>query len=232
MGAAPDGMPSVSPSAGRYLEAAYYLLHEGEVVRPGRLAEWLGVSAPTVTQAVARLVRDGLVEAGRGRDIRFTPAGRRAAEEIVRRHRVAEVWLNKVLGFDWVVADEEAQHLAHALSDRVLDRLHDVLGQPPTCPHGNPIPGARQSPRRLTNLTALQPGQRARIGRISEVAEHEAPELLVRLYDAGMVPGTRVAVEPGDDVGDDVAVTVRGQLRRLPRWAARAVWVEVTEPEA
>src|SRR5581483_9369565 len=155
--------PAPSPAAARYLEAIYYLAHEGEQVRPGRLAEWLGVSPPTVTVALQRLVRDGLVAVGSGRALAFTEEGERAAASVVRRHRVVECWLTEELGFDWVTADAEAERVAHSLSDVVLQRLYEKLGQPATCPHGNQIPGARQDRRDLVSLVALGPGAPARV---------------------------------------------------------------------
>ncbi len=217
---------TITPSSGRYLEAAYYIRQEGEVVRRGRLADWLGVAPPTVTQALARLTRDGLVEPGPHRSVGFTAAGLRAAEEIVRRHRVAEVWLNRVLGFDWVTADLEAQRLSYSLSDRVIDQLQRVLGNPATCPHGNPIPGVEQPAGRLHCLGGLEPGRHAKIGRISEVAEHEAPELLTLLYAAGLTPGTEVIVGNRHVSGNGVVVEVGDRVHQLPDWAASAIWVE------
>lgn len=226
-GAAEATPATISPSAGRYLEAAYYIRQEGEVVRPGRLADWLGVAPPTVTQALARLSRDGLLTLGPERSVEFTADGVRTAEEIVRRHRVAEVWLNRVLGFDWVTADIEAQQLSHALSDRVLDRLQEALDNPATCPHGNAIPGVEQPSRRLQRLADLEPGQRARIGRISEVAEHEAPQLLTLLYAAGLTPGTAIILRERAATGQTIVVEVDNRAQRLPGWAASAVWVDL-----
>jgi DtxR family transcriptional regulator, Mn-dependent transcriptional regulator len=228
--AAETPLTPISASAGRYLEAAYYIAQEGEVVRPGRLADWLGVAAPTVTQGLARLARDRLVTIGPDRHVEFTSEGWRTAEAIVRRHRVAEVWLNRELGFDWVTADAEAQALAGVLSDRVLDRLQKALGDPTTCPHGNPIPGVPQPARELHNLADLAPSQTVRIGRISEVAEHEAPQLLNLLYAAGLTPGVGITVEQKPESASEpgVALTAaNGRVHWLPVRAARAVWVEL-----
>jgi DtxR family Mn-dependent transcriptional regulator len=219
--------PVVSPSAARYLEAAYYIQQEGEVVRPGRLAEWLGVAAPTVTQAVARLQRDGLLTTGSDRSIDFTRDGLRAAEDIVRRHRVVEAWLTMELGLDWVTADTEAQQLAHSFSEDVLTRMWEKLGRPRSCPHGNAIPGVPQPERDLVNLSSLARGDTSRVARISEVAEHEAPDLLTLLYEARIIPGSRLTVlsEPGDD---EFVLEVGDTRRQIPGWAASAIWVERT----
>ena len=133
----------------RYLEAIYYMWSEKESLRSARLADWLGVSRPTVTVGLRRMARDGLVRMNGRKEIELTAKGMRTAESIVRRHRIMERWLTDGLGLDWVTADAEAARLEHAVSDVVEQRLYEVLGRPTTCPHGNPIPGraSRVSPR-------------------------------------------------------------------------------------
>ena len=125
----------------RYLETIYCIAGEGETVRPSRLASWLGVSAPTVSDALQRLARDGWIDVATDRSVTLTEDGQRAAAAIVRRHRVLERWLVEVLDFDWATADVEADNLSSACSDAVIDRLDTSMGSPATCPHGNPIPG-------------------------------------------------------------------------------------------
>ena len=222
-----DGVPVLqrSETTERYLEAIYYIEHEGEVPRPGRLAEWLGVSAPTVSVSLQRLARDGLIRIADDRSVELTDGGAAAAATIVRRHRIVERWLTDVLGFDWATADLEAQSLTHGMSATVLDRIDESLGRPTTCPHGNVIPG-RTPPagRRLIRLVELRDGDRARVARISEVAEHEAPQLLHLLDERGIVPGIEVGVVshlPGgwQLSAGDAQVTVDTAT-------ARAIWVE------
>ena len=211
MSAAGDPSPHRSETTERYLEAIYYIAHEGEVPRPGRLAEWLGVSAPTVSVSLQRLARDGLIRIAEDRSVELTDAGAGAAAAIVRRHRIVERWLTDVLGFDWATADSEAQTLTHGMSALVLERIDESLGRPTTCPHGNVIPG-RTAPagRRLIRLVELSDGERARVARISEVAEHEAPQLLHLLDERGIVPGIEVAV----------AVPLAGRVEPHGRWHA------------
>lgn len=215
----------MTAGASRYLEAIFYIAAEEGTVRAARLAEWLGVSAPTVSEAVRRLERDGLIETGPGRVLLLTSGGERAAGEIVRRHRIAEVWLTEVLGFDWVAADEEAHRIAHTLSDEVLERLHESLGRPAVCPHGNAIPGERQVEHDSRSLSSLEPGSAGVVVRVSEVAEHEAPAMLGVLYRAGLSPGRLLWVlEPVDT---EIRVSTEGAGETgLPRAAADAVWVE------
>src|SRR2546423_3872501 len=105
-----------------YLEAIYYIRAEGEVVRSARLADWLGVSRPTVTVALRRMTRDGMVRLNARKEIQLTARGGEAAAAVVRRHRIMERWLTEVLGLDWVAADEEAARLEHAVSETVEQR--------------------------------------------------------------------------------------------------------------
>jgi DtxR family Mn-dependent transcriptional regulator len=214
-----------SETTERYLEAIYYIDHEGEVPRPGRLAEWLGVSAPTVTVSLQRLARDGLISIAGDRSVELTESGADAAATIVRRHRIVERWLTDILGFDWATADLEAQSLTHGMSALVLERIDESLGRPTTCPHGNVIPG-RTPPqgRRLVRLVELEDGDQARVARISEVAEHEAPHLLHLLDERGIVPGIDVGVVSRSTSGWDL--TASGARVSVDPATARAIWVE------
>ena len=222
---AADAPHQRSEASERYLEAIYYIQHEGEVPRPGRLAEWLGVSAPTVTVSLQRLARDGLVRIAGDRSVELTEKGSEAAATIVRRHRIVERWLTDVLGLDWATADLEATQLTHGMSDVVLDRLDDQLGRPNTCPHGNVIPGRTPPPgRRLVRLTELADGEFARVARISEVAEHEAPQLLHILDQRGLVPGIEVGVVARSAAGWKLQAG-RGDFQ-IDASTASAVWVE------
>src|SRR5947209_10169411 len=184
-----------------YLEAIYYIRAEGESVRSARLADWLSVSRPTVTAALRRMSRDGMVRLNRRKEIELTGRGEGAAEAIVRRHRIVERWLTDAMGLDWVTADKEAERLEHALSDLVAERLYRALGKPTSCPHGNPIPGYSTMRANEFRLSALKPGETATITRISEVAQREAPPLLQYLHDRGLKPGTRITVREVDEIG-------------------------------
>lgn len=223
-----EDMPAGSPSetVSRYLEAVYYMQSEGEAVRASRLAEWLGVSQPTASATLHRMVRDELVQISEMKVIHLTPFGREMAERVVRRHRIAERWLTDVLGLDWLEADEEAGRLEHALSDRVADRLFELLGRPETCPHGNPIPGASRDLLGERALSTLGRGETARLTRISEVAEHEAPQLLTFMSDSGFRIGsdvTMVGASPGAGV---LKVEVGGREVAMSFDVAEKIWVE------
>jgi DtxR family Mn-dependent transcriptional regulator len=209
----------------RYLEAIYYMWSEGEPTRSARLADWLGVSRPTVTVALRRMARDGMVRMNGRKEIEMTIAGRRVAESIVRRHRIMERWLTDVLGLDWVAADEEAARLEHAVSEKVERRLYQTLGRPRTCPHGNPIPGHSKSSPRERRLATLDAGARAAISRVSEVAEREAPLLLAYLDERRLTPGRKVAVLEVDDVGRTIRIRAGKREVTLSHDTAAKLWV-------
>lgn len=214
-----------SEVADRYLETIYYIEHEGDVPRPGRIAEWLGVSAPTVTVTLQRLARDGWVTVAEDRSVHLSDAGRVAAAAAVRRHRLIERWLTDVLGLDWATADREAASLSHGVSEVVLERLDEHLGRPSTCPHGNVIPGRRApAGRPMQRLADLPTGVQSRVFRISEVAEHDAPQLLAVLHDGGVVPDAAILVS--ERVDGQLRLMVEGHPVVLSEGVAVAVWVE------
>jgi DtxR family Mn-dependent transcriptional regulator len=216
---------------GRYLEAIYYIKAEGEVVRSARLADWLGVSRPTVTAGLRRMTRDGMVRLNGRKEIDFTARGEAAAAAIVRRHRIVERWLTDALGLDWVTADTEAERLESAISDVVANKLHQALGKPQTCPHGNPIPGISTMRRDELRLSALGEGETGTITRISEVAQREAPPLLQYLHDRGLRPGTRVFIEDVDPVGRTIKLRAARALTLSTETAAKLSVVRSTKPK-
>lgn len=181
-------MPSATLE--EYLEAIYKAAERGEV-RPGQLAETLGVSAPTVTATLGRLQTRGLIERPGGA-VALTPTGREAALDIIRRHRLAERFLVDVLGLGWDEVHDEACILEHALTPRVQDALERFLDNPEVCPHGHPIPSkdgaiATQTGRPLAEAVS---GDVVKIVRVDD----EDGELLSYLASLGMFPGTGVRV--------------------------------------
>ncbi len=221
-----DSVRGPSEVISRYLEAIYYMRAEQEPVRSARLADWLGVSRPTVTVALRRMTRDGMIRIDSGKDIQLTERGLTEASAIVRRHRIVERWLTDTLGLDWVQADAEAARLEHAVSADVEERLFEVLGRPQTCPHGNPIPGISETVAGEVRLSELGQGTTASVTRISEVAEREAPRLLAYLLERRLVPATRVRAREVDDVGLTLTVEVDGRDVTLSRATAAKIWVQ------
>jgi DtxR family Mn-dependent transcriptional regulator len=208
----------------RYLEAIYYMWAEKEPLRSSRLADWLGVSRPTVAVGLRRMARDGLVRMNRRKEVELTARGRKEAESIVRRHRIMERWLTDGLGLDWVTADTEAARLEHAVSEVVERRLYEALGRPDTCPHGNPIPGHSTASAREVRLSVLETGDRANVTRVSEVAEREAPRLLAYLHDRNLTPGREISVIDADEVGKTLRVRIGDREVTLSHETASKVW--------
>lgn len=184
----------LSNAAQEYLLALRVMAGDGSHVRAAQVARRLGVSTQASSEMFRRLVADGLVRQADGRDLILTSAGRAAADAIFRRHALLEWLLTSVVGLGWAESDEEAARLQGALSPRVEARLDEMLGHPPTCPHGNPIDAetARARPRG-TPLSETEAGQRATIYRITEEAEEDAG-LLSYLEARALTPGAAVTV--------------------------------------
>jgi DtxR family Mn-dependent transcriptional regulator len=215
---------SYSSTVDKYLEAIFYIAAEGEVVRPGRLAQWLSVRPPTVTNALARLVRDDLVEIHDDRSVTLTSRGSDTAASLVRRHRILERWLTHELGFDWASADDEAEQLSSSISDQVLERIDASLGYPTTCPHGNVIPGREAPYGPLHSLASCAVGRVVQVRRISEVAEHEARQLLETLAEHHLAEGVELRVTATAD--DGISVALGEDEFTLEVSAAQLIWVE------
>ncbi|MGO8687764.1 MAG: metal-dependent transcriptional regulator [Candidatus Dormibacteria bacterium] len=224
-------LPFRTVAIDRYLETIYCIAGEDEPVRPSRVAQWLGVKAPTVSIGLRRLRAGGWVRCELDRRITLTPAGSAAAQAIVRRHRLAECWLTDQLGMDWASAHLEANRVAASLSDEVLARLDAALGEPATCPHGDPIPGRTAPYGHLVPLADLAPGTVATVRRISEIIEHEVFGLLRELAAAGVRTGIDVTVEADGPAGE-ISLTVgdRRHALELDPAAARLIWVEIARP--
>ncbi|MFD2472693.1 metal-dependent transcriptional regulator [Amycolatopsis silviterrae] len=198
-----------------YLKAAYELEEDGVVARRARIADRLGQSAPTVSQTVARLERDGLLELDADRQLALSPEGRRLAVRVMAKHRLAEVLLYQVIGLEWEELHVEACRWEHVMSAAVARRIFEVCGGPRQCPHGTPIPGLAEFgiaaapapvPRGTRTLTeAVRAGRRsARLYRISERIQDDVG-FLRELRDAGVLPGTEVRLAEEADRGVRVA---------------------------
>ncbi len=175
-----------------YVEAIYELEEESIDVIQARIAEWLGVSRPSVSEMLRKMAAEGLVEVGES--IRLTDEGRHLAEVVVRRHRLAERFLSEVLKLPWAKVHEEASVWEHMISDDVEKAMWAVMDDPKTCPHGNPIPGAGYQPPKMKALTELSPGEERRLERISEELELDQ-EMMGFLDESGLRPGALVTVE-------------------------------------
>jgi DtxR family Mn-dependent transcriptional regulator len=188
-----DGTKATTSVVEDYLQVVHYLTRDGVPVIAARLAERLNVTPPTVTATLQRMERDGLIEHGPRKEILFTPEGRRAAENIVRRHALAERLLTDLLKMPWHESHEEAHGVEHAITPKLEAQLLQALGNPTTCPHGNPIPGLGTLAADEFPLDQAQTGDELIIQRITEEAEEDL-ELMRYLQEHGFEPGARMRV--------------------------------------
>lgn len=184
-----------------YLKAVLELEEEGIVALRARIAERFGHAGPTVQQTVSRMQRDDLLVLDTDRHLRFTPRGRATASEIMRKHRLAEVFLDRVVGLDWEHVHQEACRWEHVMSDRVAALLVRLLDDPAESPYGNPIglpagPEQAHSTEAL-NLIRLAQEPAARTATIAWIGEplQADPGLLANLRANRLVPGTRITAE-------------------------------------
>src|SRR5919112_483041 len=135
-----------SSTVENYLKAIYQAqtgLSRGDALVPmGQLASALGVVPGTATTMVKTLAESGLVRYEPYAGVRLTRAGEKLAALVLRRHRLVELFLVKVMGMSWAEVHDEAEHLEHAVSDRLIERMDEMLGRPSVDPHGDPIPDA------------------------------------------------------------------------------------------
>ena len=207
-----------------YLRTLYELEEEG--IRPirARLVERLHLSAPAVSETVARLEHEGLMRLNEDRTVQLTDEGRTRAISVMRKHRLAERLLTDVIGLRWDLVHAEACRWEHVISDEVEERLVTVLEAPTHDAHGNPIPGLgpHSEPADLLSLAdAAAEDAPVVIERISEHLQADA-KTITRLFEKGLTPGTRLMAQPDGDV---IVIETGEQTVRLEEEFARFVYV-------
>ena len=218
-------MGDFHPAVEEYLETIYELEEAGIVPMRARIVERLGVSAPSVSETVKRLEREGyLTLEPTSKAMVLTETGRKYATDMVRRHRLAERLLVDVLHVPWHQVHEEACRLEHAISDNLERHLIALLDDPSTCPHGNPIPGSRRAvpPGATVALTVAGPGASTEVRRIDEQLETD-PEGLLLLERGDLMPGSRLTVTATGPAG--VSVRTSAGTVEVPAAVAAFVYV-------
>jgi len=208
-----------------YLETILSIEEEGVVPMRARLVERLGLSAAAVSETVGRLVDQGFVELEGDRRLRLTTKGRGLATTIVRRHRLAERLLVDVIGLEWEKVHAEAARWEHAISADVEEKLVQLLGDPATCPHGNPIPGSHHlAPSAPTiALSEAQIGP-ITVARVSERLEMSG-EALVLIAGAHLLPGCDATVVRAN--ADGVTVKTETGEHSVPTRVAESLYVSL-----
>jgi DtxR family Mn-dependent transcriptional regulator len=214
--------PAITPTVQDYLLLIYVLERDGEPVVGARLAGMLGVSAPTVTNTLKRMTRDGWITMSRD-GTHLTDAGWTAARVVMRRHMLMEWMMSNTL--PWSKLHSEAHHLEHAISALTERALLEQFGNPQTCPHGNPLPGCEAAVAAWLPLTEVPAGGGVIVRRIHELAE-ENHELLGFLESKGLLPGTVIRVSEVLPFNQTITVDREGSPVTLGNAAARYIFVE------
>lgn len=196
-----------SSTVENYLKAilsAQRALGADALVPMGQLATALQVVPGTATTMVKALAESGLVQYEPYAGVRLTPAGEKLAALVLRRHRLLELFLVQVMGMSWAEVHDEAEHLEHAVSERLIGRMDEMLGFPSVDPHGDPIPNADGGihERSYASLLECPVGQQMRVARVSD----QNAEFLRFLEQNALTPGQAVVVVSRDAAADSVAV--------------------------
>ena len=207
-----------------YLKALYQLHGDQRPVPTRELAQRLGISSPSVSEMVTRLTAQGLVEHDRYRGQQLTREGRKVALELVRHHRLLEMFLVQVLGYSWDEVHEEAERLEHVISERMEQRIFELLGRPELDPHGHAIPTLGGKVRSLSDraLSESHVGERVIVQGVSD----EDPGRLRELERRGLLPGTRIEIVAESKFEGPIAVRIKGRRVSVPLGLARAMFVE------
>ncbi|MGO1313141.1 MULTISPECIES: metal-dependent transcriptional regulator [Microbacterium] len=216
----------LSASSQNYLKAVWSLGEwSEEPVTASTVAARTGVKLSTASDAIRKLTVQGLLEHAPYGAVTLTATGRAHAVAMVRRHRLIEAFLVKVLGYRWDQVHDEAETLEHAVSDFMIDRIDEYLGHPVRDPHGDPIPGPDGSVSRpdAVLLTGMESGRRVRVERISD----KDSQLLQFFADHGIGYGTVLESRPAAPYSDTIEVVIEENGTSLPlgRSATDAVWV-------
>jgi len=206
-----------------YLSLIYVLERDQEPVVGAYLAEILGVTPPTVTNTLKRMIRDNLITMSKD-GTHLTKQGWEAAITVMTRHMLMEWMMFKTL--PWSKLHGEAHHLEHAISAMTESALMEQLGHPQTCPHGNPLPGCESAVAKWIPLTKVEVGRTVTIRRIHELAEENA-QLLEFLETKRITPGAAATVTEVLPFNQTITLEVNNQLVTLGNATAKYLFVEV-----
>src|SRR5579859_5467633 len=197
-----------------YLKALYLLHGDQRPVPTGDLAQRLGISSPSVSEMVVRLTAQGLVEHDRYRGQQLTREGKKVALELVRHHRLLEMFLVKVLGYTWDEVHEEAERLEHVISERMEARIFELLGRPELDPHGHAIPSLTGKVRSLSERRA---GETLIVQGVSD----DDPGRLRELERRRLLPGLRIEIVKASEYESPIECRIKGRRVSVPLGLAR-----------
>jgi DtxR family Mn-dependent transcriptional regulator len=213
-----------------YLKALYQLHGDERPVPTRELAQRLGISSPSVSEMVTRLSAQGLVVHDRYRGQQLTKEGRKVALELVRHHRLLEMFLVQVLGYSWDEVHDEAERLEHVISELMEQRIFELLGRPELDPHGHAIPTLAGKVRPLSDrsLSECRQGEKVVVQGVSD----DDPGRLRELDRRGLLPGTPIEIVEESKFEGPIGVRIKGRRLTVPLGLARAIFVEARKTEA
>jgi DtxR family Mn-dependent transcriptional regulator len=217
-----DRRAKLTQSQEDYLKALYQLRRNGGAVSTSELSARLSVSAASATEMLGKLAALGLVKHDRYHGAALTDRGEAVALEMIRHHRLLEMYLSKALGYSWDEVHDEAERLEHVISERMEERIFDALGRPALDPHGDPIPsleGTLEQPV-YRSLLEVGAGERVTVRRVSD----RDPDKLRALDDLGIRLGATVEVRTESRYEGPIGIVVGAKQVALPLGLARVVY--------
>ena len=219
--------PKPTPTIEDYLGVIYTLERDGEKVIGARLADILDVSPPTVTVTLKRMLRDSWIFIDDKKHIHLTASGKAAAFSVIRRHMLTEWLLSRVLDIPWSELHAEADKLEHSISKDVEDRLISTLEDPPSCPHGNPMPGQESISNDWQDLTSFGIGDICVIKRIHEWLESD-PEMMKYLEENHVVPGKTAKIISHSKSNNLIEISIEKRTTSIESDIAEKIFASTT----
>lgn len=213
----------LSPAVEDYLKAIYKLQQSGEPAATSEVAEALGISAASVTGMARRLTEMGLARHEPYKGTALTDAGQKVALEVIRHHRLLELYLKEVMDYSWAELHEEAERLEHHISEEFESKLDELLGHPTRDPHGHPIPTREGEMDEVgtDRLADVEPGQQVVVCHLVD----DDPSLLTHLEDRGLMPGAVLDVAEKVDFDGPLTIRIEGEEQIVGQTVARSVYV-------
>lgn len=206
-----------------YLKAIYKLQHQGEAASTGAVARMLDISPASVTNMAKRLADMRLVEYESYRGVTLTEAGTKIALEVIRHHRLLELYLKEIMDYSWEQLHEEAERLEHHISEEFESKLDELLGYPTHDPHGHPIPTREGTVDEMASsvLADIETGRHAIISHLND----DDPALLHHLEERGLLPGKELEVVNREPFEGPMTVCIDGEEQLVGQVVAKSVFV-------